>query len=209
MSFAAPTMILHESLPSVALETTRATAQGANTSQETSSARSAATLVPPTLSASSAARTASMSVTITEAPSDARSCASAAPTWPMPWIRTLTPSRSRRVSTCATAARIALATPTAVHGDGSSSSSRRPSAPDVADDREVLDAGAHVDARYVGSGRATDELAEAMHQIDSLGPTRRLAAVLDDHRLGSAIGKLRDRVLEGHGPRQSMNLGQS
>ena len=43
----------------------------------------------------------------------ARSCASAAPTWPAPWISTRAPSMPSRSSTCSTAARTAAATPSA------------------------------------------------------------------------------------------------
>ena len=73
---------------------------------------------------------------------------------------------------------------------------------------EVLNSGTHVHTRYVGTGSPSDELAEAPHQLGPLGAIQRLVSILDDHRLGATIRKFRDRVLQGHRPCESVNLGQ-
>ena len=137
--------------------------------------------------------------------------ASAEPTPPAPWIRTVRPDGSPEPNTCARLARIPWKTPTAVGGAGIAG----PAAPRRAaehvgrplpDHIHVGLAGVHVGARPIGPAEGSDEIAVAQEQLAARLPARDLGD--RDHPLATAERQPGDGQLARHRPRQPDRVGK-
>ena len=78
------------------------------------------------------------SATINRAPAAASPCASRLPTWPSPTTAMLRPARSAEPHTRSAATRIAVSTPSAVHGLGSPEPPRASASPATCSVRSAI-----------------------------------------------------------------------